>query len=607
MKMKKKNPKQAEPVDRIQQKIAKETALTDLVASEVLQRVQDWFAQSERISVTVRDPSGERVTHPNYQTNFGRMVMESEAGEAACVEAYKKAFARAAKTRKLVRYVARCHLLQFAAPIFVEDVCVGCLVMGGRPEKPLSERTLTRLAKTTGIMKEALVLSANEAALWQEDELYHAQAFVQSVARTTEWLCIQGARLRGKIRELESIFEISRMLASTLDLRKVLKLVAKSAVDILAAKGCSIRLLGPQKRQLDIKSYYNLSRRYMNKGIVKIEDCPIDRAALDGKIVQMPDLANDPRVLYRKEAKREGIGSGVSVGLVSKSRPVGTLHIYRTERGELGEDQLQLLAALANHAAVAIANAQMHQETQAKRRMERELRLAGDIQSQLLPAKAPNLPGLDIATASIPCSEVGGDFYDFVPLHDGKFAFIIADVAGKGVPAALLMATARAGIRAYLERTTCPREAVSRINLALCHDTQAGQFCSLFCGIYDPDTRMLRYTNAGHNPPILIRNGKIEEMEEGGLVLAADEDEIYEEGQVGLETGDIVVFYTDGVTEALSGDRELFGVEQFEKLLKRNARHSAETIVNRTQAAVKRHAKGIGQSDDITMVVVRVT
>ena len=196
-----------------------------------------------------------------------------------------------------------------------------------------------------------------------------------------------------------------------------------------------------------------------------------------------------------------------------------------------------MLRSLANQAAVAIENAQLYQQSIEKRKLDRELRWAGRIQEQLLPERPPTVTGFDIAAQSIPCSEVGGDFYDFIRVKGDRVAFVIADVAGKGVPAALLMATARAALRAHLESTTEPRQLMRRLNRNLCHDSRSGQFVSLFCGVLDPARRIVSYTNAGHNPPLVIRGGRAEPLEKGGMVLGADLGEEYEQADVPLRRG----------------------------------------------------------------------
>jgi sigma-B regulation protein RsbU (phosphoserine phosphatase) len=201
---------------------------------------------------------------------------------------------------------------------------------------------------------------------------------------------------------------------------------------------------------------------------------------------------------------------------------------------------------------------------------------------------------------------VGGDFYDFIALPGGQTVFVIADVAGKGVPGALLMASARAGLRAYVERTHEPREILHRLNLSLCHDARSGQFVSLFCAVLSHDRKRMRFTNAGHNPPLLLRSGAATELEDGGLVLGADESEQYEQQEIELRGGDLVVFYTDGITEAVNGDEEFFDTDGLLEAVRGSPEASAEQMIRNIKAAVDEFSDYRPQADDITMIVLRV-
>ena len=598
--------KQADSTSVHRQKVLRETAVRDLLDVEVLQRLQDWVAETNRVSVIVRDLDGRPVTKPSCQNPFCKMVMGSPYGELSCRISNRKVVKRAATEHRVVKYVCHAGLAQFAAPIEVEGVCVGTIVMGDRPEGRVSPEQIAALSRKTGVSEEKLTEALRSVAPWSDEEMERTVTFLLSIANAVAALYYQGTELRAKLNEIRSLYEVSKLLAGTLDLKKVLNLVAKSATEILGAKGCSIRLLQKRGRELVVKSFYNLSQRYLDKGPLLVSRSPIDKAALRGKLVQMPDMMNDPRVLYPKEAEQEGIRSGVSVGLISKKRPIGTLHLYSAEPRYFDQAEEQVIRSLANQAAIAIQNAQLYQESLEKRKLTRELRVAGQIQEQLLPERPPEIPGFEIAAASIPCSEVGGDFYDFVSLRDGSTGIIIADVAGKGVPGALLMASARAGLRAHLESVSEPREVMRRLNLNLCHDTQSRQFVSLFCGILDPDRRVLCYTNAGHNPPLLIRQGGTTELEEGGLVLGADEEETYAQDGVSLQSGDLILFYTDGVTEALNPQDQIFGVERLLQVVRRAGEADAEEIIERIRVAVRHFAHGTPQSDDITLVVMRV-
>ena len=585
-------------------KLIRGAALGDLVDVDVLQRVQDSFAETTGISVSIRDLTGRSVTRPAAQNEFCRLVGNTRHGRQCCRESNARAVQRAAKEHRVVKYVCHAGLSQFAAPIEVEGVCVGTIVMGDRPEGQVTAGRIDQLARRTGLPVRKLYESLATVKHWSDDEMTRAITLLVAVANSVAGLCYQGAALRAKLREVSALFEVSKMITGSLDLEKVLTMVAKSATEVANAKGCSIRLI--DGKHLVIKSFFNLSERYLNKGPVLVEKSAIDQAALRGDVVQMPDMLHDPRVLYPKDAEREGIRSGVSLGLISKKRPIGTLHLYSAERRKLDAEEVEVLRLLANQAAVAIENAQLYQQSMEKRRLDRELRVAGRIQEQLLPEKPPEIAGFDIAAASRPCSQVGGDFYDFVPLGKNRTAIVIADVAGKGVPAALLMATARAGMRAHLEATMEPRQLNRRLNRNLCHDARSGQFVSLFCGVLNTKEKTLLYSNAGHNPPLVVRSGDARPLGKGGLVLGADERESYEQEEIALRSGDLVFFYTDGITEALNSKDDLFGTKRLLHILRRAGKADSREIISRVMDAVRQFSGGVGQSDDISLVVIRV-
>ena len=598
------------PVHLIQQRrrLVRETPLRDLLDVEVFQRLQDWLAATNRFSVIVRDLEGRPVTRPSYQNDFCRLVMGSPYGETGCRVSNRKAVKLAADEHRVVKYVCHAGLTQFAAPIEVDGVCIGTIVMGDRPEGSIPGDQVAALSRRIGVPEAQLREAIEGVPRWSEDEMQHGVTFLLSIANAVAALCCQGAQLRAKLNEISSLYEVSKLLTGTLNLQNVLDLVAKSATELTGAKGCSIRLLNRRGRKLVVKSYYNLSQHYLDKGPVLVARSPIDKLALAGKVVQIHDMQNDPRVLYPKEAAREGIRSGISVGLVAQNRPIGTVHLYSSEPRAFDEEEEQVIRSLANQAAVAIRNAQLYQESLEKRRLAREIRVAGEIQERLLPEEPPRIEGFEIAAAAEPCSDVGGDFYDFVSAGPAKTAIVVADVAGKGVPSALLMASARAGLRAHMESTREPHEICRRLNRNLYHDTRSGQFVSLFCGVLDRDGKTLAYTNAGHNPPLLFRDSAVVELSKGGLVLGADEDETYEQETLALQSGDVALFYTDGVTEALNSREEGFGVNRLiaevRRVLDRDG--DAERIVTRVLRAMRRFTGSQAQSDDITLVVMRV-
>jgi len=584
----------------------REPALARLVDPEILQRLQDWFVDTCGLGLELRDEHGQLATRPCYQNVFCKAVMGSPHGETLARAHFLKALRKATRNREVIRYALLPNVVVVAAPIYLESRCVGAVLMSAQSGVALTPRQVVQLADEIGLTSAALKAALDAGQTVDLAVFLRAVDTLPFVAHTISWLCVHGAEALEKLHQIETLHKVSRLLTSTLDLRKVLKLVARSAVEVSGAKGCSMRLLNPRTRRLEMKSHYNLSRRYLGKGDVPLRESPIDQAAIRKGFVQIPDMLSDPRVLYPKEAAEEGIRSGISVALMFKRRPVGTLHLYTAEQHTFDADEIRVLKSLANQAAVAIHNAQLYAQAQEKRKLDRELRVAGVIQTQLLPHRPPRLTGFDLAAASHPCSDVGGDFYDFIPTREGGMALAIADVAGKGVPGALLMASARAALRAYVERTSSPRDLMERLNVFLCHDTHSMHFVSLFCGVLDPHTRAFIYTNAGHNPPILMRQGRLTSLDAGGLVLGAEETARYEQAAVQLRRGDVILFYTDGVTEALNVEGQVFGVERLNQRMLAGADLGASALIKRVCNAVRLHTKGEEQSDDITLVALRV-
>jgi sigma-B regulation protein RsbU (phosphoserine phosphatase) len=269
---------------------------------------------------------------------------------------------------------------------------------------------------------------------------------------------------------------------------------------------------------------------------------------------------------------------------------------------------LEFLYSLGNLAIISIENAHLFKDAIEKQRMEDELNIAREIQQGLLPEKLPSIPGFDIAALTIPSKEVGGDYYDIITRQNGEFILAIGDVSGKGTPAALLMANVQAALRALAPHCTSVSETTGQINDLTCANTRSGsKFITFFWGILDAQTHQFRFSNAGHNPPYLLRtNGTIEGLEEGGLILGVFKTMTpYAEASVTLSPGDVLVMYTDGVSEAMNQSNDQFTEEQLEVILKESTHLSAKEIIQRVQQALESHTQGTPQSDDITMLVLK--
>jgi sigma-B regulation protein RsbU (phosphoserine phosphatase) len=410
--------------------------------------------------------------------------------------------------------------------------------------------------------------------------------------------------LQKKIRELSTLYEVSKILTSALDLDAALKLIVKTTASMMGVKACGLRLLDKSSGEMVLKAVYGLSQEYIHKGRVFVWKGVYKDVILDGRVAIVKDVATDPRFEYTEQAIEEGIKSMLSVGLMIRDEPIGALSIYTDRRHLFSEDQIRIFEGIANEAAVVIEKAMLYEERIENQRMEQELAVAAKIQANLMPRQIPQLPDYEIAARNVPARIVGGDFYDFIPFDESHLGIVIADVSGKGIPGAILMASARASLRAYVEDPHTVEEVVTKLNRVLCRDTRSEQFVSLFYAVLDAQDRTLTYTNAGHNAPILFRRQERLLLQQGGPILGILQDASYKEEKILLSVGDLVLFYTDGITEA-ERDDECFGEERLLKLVQASVSKKPDEIVERVLAEVAEFSSNSPRGDDRTIMILK--
>ncbi len=248
-----------------------------------------------------------------------------------------------------------------------------------------------------------------------------------------------------------------------------------------------------------------------------------------------------------------------------------------------------------------------HYSAEQKRRLESELELSHKLQKALLPQRLPNVPGLQIAAFSQPAEIVGGDYFDFFRFHDNTHGLAIADVMGKGVPASMLMASLQASLRILVPENDSPATVAQRLNGLFCHNIHLLKFISLFIGSYDPVTRALKYCNAGHNPPLLVRsNGETHWLQPTGAAIGLTESFNFRAETLILSPGDILVLYTDGVTEAMNSVREEFGEPRLAELVRQKAGLGSQDLIKALRLSLREFIGGRNFADDTTIVMSKV-
>ena len=272
-------------------------------------------------------------------------------------------------------------------------------------------------------------------------------------------------------------------------------------------------------------------------------------------------------------------------------------------------DEIEFLYALGNLAFVSLQNSYLVDEQIEKERLEEEMRLAREIQERLQPSSLPSFEGLETASLALPSRHVAGDYFDAIKLDDDRILYAIADVTGKGVPASLLMSNLQACLRVLVPLDISIEEATAHMNRVITENTGYDKFITYFHGIYDRRDRSFKYVNAGHNPATVVRkDGALELLEKGGLLLGVMAGMPYESGTITLDEGDVLSIFTDGVTEAMSPDGEEWGEERLEPLLVELRDKSAQEILDGVREAIREFTDDAPVlSDDLTMIVIKAT
>jgi sigma-B regulation protein RsbU (phosphoserine phosphatase) len=317
------------------------------------------------------------------------------------------------------------------------------------------------------------------------------------------------------------------------------------------------------------------------------------------------NVATDSRVQYPDQAAREGIVSMLSAGMRYKGQAIGALRVYTDVQTTFSQLKIDLLKAIAAQAAAAIENARLLEETQAAEALEKQVRMAADVQRRMIPQTPPVVPGVELASVYVPCFALGGDLYDFIPLADDNVGLVIADVSGKGVPASLIMASVRAALRAQVDNVYYLDEVLRRLNVMLCRDNADSEFVTLFYGVLDARNRRLTYCNAGHPPALLLRDGKITELAADNMVLGVDPNEPYTQSILHLEANDLLLLYTDGLYDAANFKQERFGRQRIAEAFAKGG-PSAEVVAQNVLWEMRRFVGLTQRTDDVTMIVAKI-
>jgi sigma-B regulation protein RsbU (phosphoserine phosphatase) len=315
-----------------------------------------------------------------------------------------------------------------------------------------------------------------------------------------------------------------------------------------------------------------------------------------------PDVRHDPRYFNAREETR----SEMVAPIISNDEVIGVFDLESDRLNAYDNDDLQVLLLLASQVAIIIEKVMLHEQLIEKKRLEGQLEVARQVQLELLPPRDPSLEGFDICAYNFSTEEVSGDYYDWVSIYEDQIGLVIADVSGKGVPAALLMAFLRASLRAAIHIGYAPHISMAKVNYLLWESIERNQFVTAFYGVLDASNKTLAYTNAGHNPPLLMEpDGSARFMERGGLPLGMFRDTRYYEYYQVIESGQTLVLYTDGATEAQNTKGEEYGRERLAETVRANRHRSARDLITAIQQDVHAWTDGRGATDDMTFFIIK--
>ncbi|HEX2787855.1 MAG TPA: PP2C family protein-serine/threonine phosphatase [Ignavibacteria bacterium] len=403
--------------------------------------------------------------------------------------------------------------------------------------------------------------------------------------------------LSNKLTQLNSLFELSKEFNSNfLEKDKVLKLLG-------------FTLLG----NLGIKDFVIFTKYKSDKFYLLYSNKKLDLEGHDLSIlerVKLPVFLNasheNSLIKFLASKNYELIVPTINDNEVQNIICLGK----KLNKTGYNQSDIEYLSSIINLSVMSIENAMLFGEFLEKQQMESELRIAREIQVGLLPKEIPQVKNYDISAVNIPAMHVGGDYYDIIKLNDKKTAFVIADVSGKGTPAALLMANIQSAVHSFLkvydENTFDISDITLKINELIYENTTPEKFITFFWGILDNETHKFEYINAGHNHPVIIRDGKVEVLDKGGLMIGVMNFGLkYESGEIGLNEKDLLVLYTDGVTEAQDEFKNEYGEDALINLLQERKNEKCKDIVIHIKTEVENFSKNCKQFDDITIISLK--
>jgi len=409
-------------------------------------------------------------------------------------------------------------------------------------------------------------------------------------------------------KRLAILYQVADAIRNILNLDELLGRIMNIIYEVIQPDRGFIMLLDETGRELVPKAVKMLNEE--EAGEITISSTIVHQCLSDRLSILVSDATSDQRFASSESIILNKILSAICSPLIYKDEIFGVIYVD-TRKGVVsyGQEELELLNGIANQSAMAIANAKLHARLVEQHKIAKEMEIARTIQMNLLPKVYPAMENIEISAMSLPAKKVGGDYYDFIPLdHGGKYGIVVADVSGKGVPAAIMLGTIRASLLIIAQQKDADVVSVmSKLNKMACRDASNNMFITMVYGIIDPEKRVFEYTNAGHVYPLVFdSSNKVQQLRKGGYFLGIMENAEYESQSISLHPGQIIVLYSDGVTDTMNQSGELFGIERLKKVVRSHLNCTAQEIRDSIHEACQAFRKEEEQFDDFTAIIIKV-
>ncbi|HLE69603.1 MAG TPA: SpoIIE family protein phosphatase [Vicinamibacteria bacterium] len=446
------------------------------------------------------------------------------------------------------------------------------------------------------------------AAARAKEDTWDNVAGNRGAARTASHsIADDSARILKQNQILSALSQASMALISNRPVNELLEFILELAFKAIRAER-GVLMLTTEGSGLSVEAVRSAEGRNTTEEITFSRSIA-DKVVKEKVSILTKNALADPRFDRQQSIISLGIRSAMCVPLWHDDNVTGLIYVDSLSReNSFTQDDLTLLSSLANVAAIKLENAKLLEEMIEKKRMERELELAGEIQQNSLPSQAPRYPGWDLVGTNTPCYTIGGDYFDFIERPNG-LAVTLGDVSGKGASAALMMMVLRSMVHFACQREAEVLTILSQTNGVMFHNSPAQFYVTFFFGDLTTGTGKMRYVNAGHIPPILYRakSRTIERLTTGGTVIGLFAETPFEAGEVEFAPGDILLVFTDGLSEAWGPDEEEFGEERMGELIRANASLPAQELERKIQDEVEVFTAGARATDDRTLIVVKRT